>query len=167
MKIMGEEILLEDIQTQTHIDLDTAIRLALYYVSAKNELSEDIYNQIAAKLSDDEKQLFVSMLTGKGIRVLPIQPEITKMAEEETDIENIKLEIINATNEKGEITQPKLEKILEKIVNPLIKSRIMEWLISTPQVKIKEMKDAKQTEYEKRIKKKIKKITGSEVFYND
>ncbi len=161
-----EDITLESIRDKLHIDLDTAIKVALANITENNELPEDIFNLISGKLTDEEKQLFISMLTGKGIKVMPIT-SLVKKAEAEMDIEQIKEEIINATNEKGEISVVKLEKILEKVTDDLVKSKIMEWLTETPLVQVKQVKEPKgmkETEYQKRVKRKVKRITGMEVF---
>lgn len=166
MKITGAEILLEEILGKKHITVEEAFDVLMQFTTETGELSETLYNQVAKKLTEEEQDLLVSLLTGKGIKVLPIEVKIKAqeiLIEDEKriedEVEKVKQKILEALNDAGEISQEKLEKILSEIYDPLVSARVSEWVMATPLVRIKNEKKG-NTNYRERIKKKVKKITG-------
>lgn len=162
MHITAGEVILEEIAGEKHISIEKAFDVASLYVTEEGELDEEIFNAIAQKLTEEEQKLFVAMLTGRGIKVLPFK-KVTIKAEEvlsvpESKLEEVKKEILEKVNKEGEISSEKLEEILSKIDDPVLKGRINLWLATTPLVKIRKAKD----EYKKRVKRQVKKITGEE-----
>jgi len=182
-RIKGENLIKEELQKVTHLEVMQAFEMLLNYVNDKNELPESIFQEVFSKLSDDEKELLTGMLISKGIKVLPLSAENIKQAEIETveqkreqELERLKSEILNALNEDGEITEMKLEKILEGVEDVVLKARIFEWLAETPlieRIKVKkkaffelgEIRTVPNKDYKKKIKKRIKMITGDFIWH--
>jgi hypothetical protein len=172
-----------------HISVEEAFNVALAYATENGELSEAVYEQIAKKLTDEEQNLFVAMLTGRGIKVLPVgvgvvasgrdlksvfgrggvyggevsaAQEVVPPVSDEKYIEDMvefyKKRILENVVE-GEILQERMDEILREVVDPVVRSRLVEWIVSEPGFHIKR---AQNSEYQKRVRRRVKKITGEE-----
>jgi hypothetical protein len=176
MKVWGGEILLEEVESRKHLSVEEAFDILLSYTTEEGELAESIYEKVARKLTDEEQDLLIGMLTARGIKVLPMKVEVVAGLEQhpkirsaqelsegeiQAKLEEYKKRILEATDAKGEISQSKLDAILSEVLDPVLRSRLTDWITSTDLFKIKK---AQETEYQKRVKKKIKRITGMEVF---
>jgi len=174
MRVWAGEILLEEIESKKHLSVEEAFDVLLSYATEEGELAESIYEKVAKKLTDEEQSLLVAMLTARGIKILPMKVEVVadrnvrirfaqglSEAEIEAKVEEYKKRILEATDARGEISQSKLDAILSEVTDPVVRARLTDWITTTDLFRIKK---AQETEYQKRVKRKVKRITGVEVF---
>jgi len=168
---------------EVHITLDEAIERALQNVNEHNELPAKVYDEIASLLSEEEQKLFVSMLNGKGIRVIDLSMSdnlVTAVDVSEDVLESIKKRFMESVTD-GQVDFSVIENIIEGIEDEILASRFLDWVLELnldivgfdigAKSKKKKLEPNKlmrtTTPYREKVKKEIQKIISLEVKKDD